>query len=110
MWGQTKTMNKNAMLDDFFDLVFTVIIAIFALLLINGLLIGGLRDRDRVVTYNVLQANSAHNLLMQQYVLYTQGEVIQSDVLYEEIMWKKKDPELPRAPLREEIIWGDEEY
>ncbi|MBT4935362.1 hypothetical protein HOL21_04365 [Candidatus Woesearchaeota archaeon] len=92
-------MNKKAMLDDFFDLVFTVFIAVLALLLINGLLIGGLNDRDRVVNSNVRKANEASNYVVDQIERYENDDSIDSDDINRYITQIRGGEPVPIVPV-----------
>ncbi len=66
----TPFQNKKAMMDDLFDLLFTVMVAFFALLFIHAALVKSIDDRDKK---SLVEMNSVMeigvNILNQQNIL-----------------------------------------
>ena len=56
---------RKGMMDDLFDLFFTIIMAIFALFLINGMLLGGLNQKEVKMNQDVKSLNEAGNYLIK---------------------------------------------
>jgi len=56
---------RKGMMDDLFDLFFTVIAAIFLLFFINAALLGGLNQKEVSLNEMVKSVNNADNFLMK---------------------------------------------
>ena|SRR3989344_3507558 len=67
-------MNKKAMMDDLFDFLFTVFVALFALLFIHTALVKSIDDRNQQSLVNMNSVMQIHVQLVDQQKYLERGE------------------------------------
>ncbi|MDP3640009.1 MAG: hypothetical protein Q8R53_02280 [Nanoarchaeota archaeon] len=78
-------MNKKAMLDDFFDFIFTVVVFFFILLFVQGFIVGGAEARERRTNTLVERTALGEDFLVAQQVRLPQEEALQQQELDENL-------------------------